>query len=781
MRREVHEQRALDRGSDLSASSASAAPSSNSSAAPADVNRLPGQMYLTDREDSRDAAKQASMVFSNADDDGLDNKLYVMDIEVHSMQVENKFVSQITCIPLDGDGPSYNAYVFLHRLKRPWMDLVQAGQVELAKWDDEHVAHPFPDVWRDLCEWLPQDALLLFKGRSDLAVIELSLNARGVKGKEAIDFGNSRGIKLQSIDALWWDLCKLLPSFAKTMVFGKRTVANGSDKFPIARPLRVIYDALFWNPLLIKVEARREELLQTEGYEIETLPLFHDQNDDPMPMEFLMHKHLQPVWHTSHTDTLATRHITVFLMLWIELRDDVTKGLLDAADVPGELLQFTDEAKVSSDDLAFCLLSTCVARLTNLFRSHNLHLPGGASAYAHKVCFETYKSKAKGLQVKDYHPPGVALASSSSSSVVQPDPEPDSEVDDDDDATIAYDRPDDDDDIDVYRILDDERLHSTDRARIKVMEERDKAKTGLAVKHRGVWVLVHKPRNRDATRLRAAKVMLGIQDAAPGAKSRYDVLEEERRKLAPLSEEVRDRPWYYYPTATGSQGAGVQVLHTRRCLDRRNGNNNSRARAAPATSDKIALYQFDQLKRVIGYRLKFCKECKQYETDEVSDLADAFGGFGLDEEEEEEKEEVQLVHVHIIDPYLPALQTIFDKLSTTEPITDAFRNKRLKMKQSASARIVFASVTTAMGDACHKARSGRAKGERMLVVCSQHSQGLKQICDRIAQSRTFTKVVGIQWNAARTRYAVDSVAYPLNRDAVVAIGDFVLGRHRRYH
>lgn len=749
-------------GSYAGASSSSAVSSSSSAIAAA--GRKPGALHLTDRDSRQDPEPRVDL-FSASIAPLDDNLLYVMDIEVHSMQQDNKFVSQITCVPLTGKGHSYNAYVFLHPLQRPWMDLVEAGQVELAKWDDKAVARPFPVVWRDLCVWLPRNAILLFKGRADKAVIERSLGARGQEGLDAGSAGNALNIRLQSIDALWWHMCAKtnLPDFAKTLLFGKRTAA-GAGKFPVARPLGVIYKALFWNPLLICVQDRGEELVDTGGeVRITSTDLALDQDDEPMPMEFLMQKHLQPVWHTSHTDTLATCHITSFLLWWMKRRRKLTQRLLAANDVEGEILGFTANSNVSSEQVAFYMLSTHVARLTNLFRSKNLALPERAYDWVYGLYTDVYKPVALDVQLVE-RPPDPLPASSSSSSVAEVK-DPDSEVDDDD-ATIGYplDDDDDEDDIDIYRVLDNERLHSTDRARKKLMEQAKAEASGVAVFHKGGWVMVHKPRNRDATRLRAAKVMLGIQDVAPGGKTRYDVLEEQRRVLAPLAPRIDDRPWYYYPTATGSQGPFVQVLHTRRCLDRKNGNSNNRAKAAPASSDKIAVYQFDQIKRVVGYRLRFCKECKQYDSNEVDELVDALGALVVDD--------AQPVYVNVLDPYLPALQTIFDKLSTTAPVQAAYGGKPLQMKQSDRARIVFASVTTAMSPRCHELIPKRA---RILVICSPHHIGLKTICTRIRSHTTaYSQVVGIQWNKERTRYAVDSMLYPLNRDAIVAIGEMVL-------
>ncbi len=756
-------------------SESEAASSSSSVSAVRQAGRGVKSLHLTDREAFKKDVNRPFEELNLADIPAGNSDLYwVMDIEVHSMQKENKFVSQITAVPLRGVGKSFNAYVFLRRLQKPWMDLVESGQVELAKWDDETVAKPFPKVWVDLCNWLPPGSVLLFKGTADKAVIQLSLNVHGADGEDAINFGNSRGITLQSIDSLWWDACQYLPPQAAKIMFGKRgDKAKREGKFPIARPLGAIYDALFWNTLLIKVEEKSEELVEPDPDYIDVLPQFDDQNDDEMPMEFIRQKHLQPVWHTSHTDTLATRNITCFLFWWIHERHRLRADIVNANDIDDPSLLGCMRKDVSSDDLVLHILATSVAHKTNLFRSGNLSIPPSAYAFAAYSCqkqkkhqIEIYRQVLDGVfdDSDDDEVRGIEVAAEVNSEV-------------DDDATIAYgdDDPEADADIDVYRILDDRKLHSTDKARKKLLDELQDAaaavKIGLVVKHKGEWVLVHTPRNRDATKLRAAKSKLGIRDARRGDRSRYDVLEEQRRRKRPLSRPVDDRPHYYYPTATGSQGVGVQVLHTRKCLDRKNGHNNPRAVAAPADSDKIALYDFDSNDAVICYSLRFCKECKQYEVGARDEVSELFADMAITS---------HTIYVHTASPYIPNVQCVFDKLSDTEPIKVKFNDCPLIAKESDDPIIVFASVNAALGMASRMKLKelDRENGQkRLLVICSQSGDGLDELCATISKHSDkdtfFTGVAGLHWNRAKTRYPVNS-DHKGNNKAYCAIGDFLL-------
>ncbi len=743
-----------------SESSSSEEPSSSSSASARPAGKK-GPLPLTDLDEKLDRSYKQAL--DEADESDVLETLYVIDIEVHSMQKENKLVSQLTAVPLSGKGPSYNAYVYRKALAKPWMDLVRSGQVELAPWDDPGIARPFPEVFIEFCTWLPLNAVLLFKGTSDLATIQLSLDRLGEPGQQAIRYGNSRGIQFLPIDGLWMEACKMLPPAARAFVFGKRK---------IARPLGSVYDALFWNPLLVRVTTKSEELVETIEYDIQIQGIFRDQGAEPMPMDFLLHKHLQPVWHTSHTDTLATRHITCFLFWWVHFRGQLVSDLKDASEVSQDLVNSMRQ-DVSADDLAFHILSTRTAHVTNLFRNKNLALPPKAYAFAYRYCIDS-KNARKSL--KETEPveaedddddggfnDGASVASDGL--VADYADHEDSEVDED--ATIPYGDDDGDADIDVYRILDNERLHSTDKARAKLMKDVTTKANGLVVYHKDEWVLVHMPRNRDATRLRAAKSMLGIREAGPDDKSRYDVLEDGRKLLSPLADAVEDRPWYYYPTATGSQGAGVQVLHTRRCLDRKNGNKNARAKAAPANSDKIALYQFDMMTRVVGYRLKFCKECKQYEAnaDDVDELVGAVEKMTVTR--------TYPVPSFISSPYLPSVQAILAKLSEAEPVSQRFRFP-LQLQPSVLPMVVFASVNSALGSACRHGLKYLEEGQRrMLVVCSEKGEGLGVLCERLERNDRlyFTDVVGMQWK--KDRYLVNS-SCPENRNAYARLGTFLL-------
>jgi hypothetical protein len=147
-----------------------------------------------------------------------------------------------------------------------------------------------------------------------------------------------------------------------------------------------------------------------------------------------------------------------------------------------------------------------------------------------------------------------------------------------------------------------------------MQKARDKRRDqpGVPVHHKDRLTTVYAPITvgQDAFKLRALKDLVGIKlDGA--LRNVFDRLELDRQKARPRAPPVGTRPWFYSASATGKQAPHTQVLHTRKCTDRMNGNDFSSG--PDYDSDAFQLHEFDFMQGPpVGIRTVFCKMCKEY-------------------------------------------------------------------------------------------------------------------------------------------------------------------------
>ena len=128
------------------------------------------------------------------------------------------------------------------------------------------------------------------------------------------------------------------------------------------------------------------------------------------------------------------------------------------------------------------------------------------------------------------------------------------------------------------------------------------------------WHHMYRPRMKGSDAFKVRALIALIKHPGPG-KSIFTQLEEQRAQAYPGKRPTRDignRPWYYFPSATGKKFPNTQVLHSRTCTDRFHGAEYGEE-APAAAKDSVCFYDFDLLQAgVVGPRLVFCKVCKQY-------------------------------------------------------------------------------------------------------------------------------------------------------------------------
>lgn len=492
------------------------------------------------------------------------DRLVFMDVEFH--QKAGGRICQICLVSLGGT-IALNHYVFHRPLHPDWMQLVRDKKTILDPWDDETIAETLDVVFLAMLEQLPDEAILLFKGTADIRTIVSHLESLRDKS-EKVDTIEQRleekKIRSLSIDGVWRWLRDLMPPSIQSAL-------TSGDKKAIPE-LSAVYDSLFWKPILVHVpplgDASTEKVARTN---LEKKSFLKDMvakiDMRTFQTEFLRRDHHQPAFHTAHTDTLVMRNITVYLLYYAQYRYELWTNVMRA-----DVLDFPET-------IAVMWFATFVVRRTRWFREdrHLMASPEGIrQLYAH--CAKQAKEIQLGL---------LPLASEEEEEGVP---------------------------------LPGRKSYFSSGTMQKARKKR-LAQASVAVHHRDSDTLdkVYAPiLGRDAFKLRALKDLVGIK--LDGASTNvFDRLEDARRKARPGAPPVGTRPWFYSATATGKQAPHTQVLHSRKCTDRMNGNDYS---SGPEyESDTFQLHEFDFMAGPpVGIRTVFCKMCKEYEEGVYPDL-----------------------------------------------------------------------------------------------------------------------------------------------------------------
>jgi len=482
----------------------------------------------------------------------------------------------------------FHRYVFLNELHPDWQDLIDRHGVTQSPWDDPRQAQRFDEVWKAFLDVVPKGAILLFKGSIDMRRIVQSLS----DVETARQITAPKKLRYASIDSLWRSLAKeWLPEQTR------KRILTGSG----VKRLHQIYDALFWNPVLVHIppEHDREELVQWELPPDEQIRLVRNTSLDRIPpMSFLATGHHAPAFHTANVDVIVTHNVTCFLLLHALHRKQMLQVLHEEV-CPGEWRLRHDRAAVHDESLVASLLATRVAVRTRCFRKAYLMPPLETVGWA----WDTIQVKARSVMDALGGGGGGTEDVSPEDAPTQP------HILDDDEPPSAADA--------VHLPRPQPNLAPSVVAARKLRTQ----SKGVPVLHDGRWHLAYTPiwKGQDAIKLRAVQDLIGFRKSG---KTVFDRLETEHRRIHPEARRtIGDRPWYYQPSATGRQFPRTQVLHTRRCLDRYNGQ--AYGVAPDESSDAWSFYDFDlpRDQLVLNYTLVFCKSCKKYKDDAVPFVA----------------------------------------------------------------------------------------------------------------------------------------------------------------
>ena len=219
-----------------------------------------------------------------------DTTLVLIDIEFHWMGGP---ICQLYALTMDGK-KHFNRYILHKRLAPEWQRLVDAGVVELARWDDPRKTVKMSRALREFRLFLNdlEGVVVVFKGVSDPHQLALADTHREL-----------RGVQFVSIDKIWAGMDNIPAFLMPDIVYPNKTLAY---------PLKDVWDALFWYPVLVRIDSDLDKP--------DTIPLVHlkdtvyfDGFPSPPWMEFTTAGRLTPAWHTAHTDTIAMWIILCFL------------------------------------------------------------------------------------------------------------------------------------------------------------------------------------------------------------------------------------------------------------------------------------------------------------------------------------------------------------------------------------------------------------------------------------------------------------------------------------
>ncbi len=531
----------------------------------------------------------------------LEQRLIHMDVEFHTLNQGP--ISQLCAISLDQRKFVFNRYVSYKPLHPDWRALIDRGQVEESPWDSPQRARPWDEVFFEFLQAVPKDSILLWKGTSDISRMWKTLDemqpppaarqVRRIRRRCA-----ERNLQHLQIDQVWKALCVSLPPDIMTKVM----TARGS----MARSLHSVFDDLLWRPLLVKVDPSlivQESIVATKlGNELAMWGTLADSVHDnrtkeAVMAEFLSTKHLEPVWHTAHTDTIMTLNITLFLLYCVEHRVRICEFVLRNERLPRNAKQLADVGAHAVEDMGFYLFATVVANQTKLFRFANLRPTAHGAAYLDRICRAgNLKLVGAGRDPPDAVPAAIPPPA--------PAPAPRAPA-----APVAAAGG----NVVLLRAAAAAAANpnKNNAPSIRKARERRIEPPGILLQEADdSWLKVYNPRLRgaDAFKVRALKTLLEVDEQE---ESIYTAIEEVRKAMHPSEKRaIGDRPWYFYPNATGAKGPGIQVMHTRHCTDRKNGGEFGQEH--PVSKGNVAFYDFARVAKVPVFTLRFCKVCKQY-------------------------------------------------------------------------------------------------------------------------------------------------------------------------
>lgn len=483
-------------------------------------------------------------------------RILFMDVEYHR-RVESP-LCQVCVVSLDRTIVR-NFYVFEEPLHPHWQAPIDRGIVECDAFDDPRKCRPLDDAFLELLDACPRDSVLVYKGHLDMRILlrHLSLTPRYVEVFTAI---RSRGLRHAQVDRIWKELSAYLDADTAAAIQTRGR----------APTLQRVYDNLLWRPVLVHLPS--EQLVNSQldaRYAVHPpLPLTAVLAGGPR-IEFLHTSHLQPSFHTAHTDALVMRTLTLMVLYIAEVRHALVQKLLTVLPTPR-----TETPNYRADQMAFLVLATHVARETQWLRAREL-MPTRSGLLWLSGC-----KAISGAQLVDVFAGAELYAQGDVAEHGRPRRYT---------QTLAESR--------QKRLAQPGALH--------VFHDLDLAK---------VYDPLLLPSTRDAFRVRALRnVVPAVVDAADAADDEprdgenvFDWVERQRRTRLPHAAPIGDRPWYYYPRAAGQTHPGVQLLHTRWCA--------YEAVTGVAPNRPMYTVQYYDLDAMTtpppGMRLRFCKECK---------------------------------------------------------------------------------------------------------------------------------------------------------------------------
>jgi hypothetical protein len=508
------------------------------------------------KEDEEELSDRDHSFRSAGNEPGAGSTIVFMDIEWHWTGDDATPISQICAVSLDTMAVLFNEYVFYRPLHRDWLELTREHGVVLSPWNDPAQAKSssLKDVCERLLGVLRYNTVLVFKGTKDMRSILCNLGR--AHAPAFVTTCAAKRIRYASIDGVW---TALLKSFLSPRMQSCLLNSNGSP-----RTERAVYTALFWSPVLVVVMKDGEEEVVNEELPPACVAFPPCIPLPALRAEFEGSGRRMPVFHTAHTDTLVMRNITCMLLILAENRYSMHNAVRDpGVRTRGQVSQAA-LATVTSGDMAISLLTTYAVRKTRWLRTKNLgftstganQLAKIVAAAAREVEGEGEKEEEEGESTQPYDEGGAGLVPSSTPGL---------------DGRKAY------------------------------VRKTKEGQPGIPVLHKGRRTLLaysSSEGGRDAGKERAMRALIGAGKEG----SVYDAIEQARKLVYPRSAPIGHRPWYYAPTATGAQGPGIQLLHTRDCI------------FADAEKKSMAVYDFDHIQGAVPlFELRFCKTCKKYE------------------------------------------------------------------------------------------------------------------------------------------------------------------------
>ena len=562
-------------------------------------------------DDTHDAFERESS--KSADEPGVAGKIIFMDVEFAALDADSP-VCQIAAFSMDLQTVVFNRYSHAQDLHPFWMHLINHRGVTMDRWDDPKCAR-FDEVFLSLLECCPAGAILLFKGVVDVrrcceTLAYMDPPASPGRLAKIHSVARDKNILFASVEELWREVAMLLPGFAREHIFAHAAAKQ-------SRPLHTIYDNLFHRPILIHVRDGEDEQVvnprfsdsihasaRVQFVRLET----NTPRTEPerVAIVFLLSQHHQPAFHTAHTDALVMRNITHFLLLYAQVRAELL-ALILAMQAPKRVVDRADHG-FTAEQVAFFLLATFVVRQSTWFRDdRHIFVTEEGAAYAWTILTagstETLISALE-KPVRERKKKKNKDSSEASTSTIDED-RTETDLPSEPPAAAA-----------AAAAAPRKKNPNTSKSITKARKLRMEGNEHIVVEHDGEWMFVYAPRMRgsDAFKVRALVSLVKVPELDM---SIFQKLEDTRALTYPNRQttSIGMRPWYYFPSSTGKTFPNTQVLHTRACTDRFNGEEYG-AEALASCKDSVNFYDFDLVHTaVVGPRLVFCKVCKKYQGD----------------------------------------------------------------------------------------------------------------------------------------------------------------------